>query len=138
MLGRKAYTQEEIDSGREAIRRLLECYDSLRAEVTSSVAVDRFEGPFLNGLLLTLDRHFVHRLSGPNYEGKNGNPLNEVRIICDSLLTNGGRMRSDKQIALPPDKSLAGFAVGDDIHLSRDQFDRLAAGFFAELERRFG
>ena len=139
MLGRKQYSQEEIDTGRNTIRELVESYDSLRAAVPKSraTATAEFEAHFFNNLVLTLDRCFVHRLSGPNYEGKDGNPLNEVRIICDSLLTNGGRLRSDKQIKLPPEKSRTGLAVGEEIRLSREQFDHLADGFFAEIERRF-
>lgn len=139
MLGRKEYSQDEIDAGRTAIRQLRESYETLRAAVpkTRSAALEDFEAQFFNGLVLTLDRCFVHRLSGPTYEGKDGNPLNEVGIICDSLLTNDGRMRADKQIKLPPEKSLTGLAVGAEIRLGREQFDRLAEGFFAELEQRF-
>ncbi len=41
-------------------------------------ALEPFETLFFNNLTLVLDRYFVHRLAGPNYEGKNGNPLNEA------------------------------------------------------------
>ena len=61
---------------------------------------DAFGDEFFNNLLLALDRYYVHRLAGPNYEGKYGNPLNEVRIISESLMSNGGTMRADKQIKL--------------------------------------
>lgn len=139
MLGRKNYTQEEIATGKDAIERQLAAYDAIEGALAKNDggARDAFSERFFNNMLLVLDRYYVHRLAGPNYEGKDGNPLNEVRIICDSLITNGGKMRADKQIKLPPEKSLAGLAVGDEIVLTREQFGRLSQGFFAELERRF-
>jgi hypothetical protein len=144
MLGRKNYSQEEIDQGRTAIDLQLAAYQELVKVVTSatsdkkvSAALDAFEAQFFNNLALVMDRYFVHRLAGPNYEGKDGNPLNEVRIITDSILTNSGLMRSDKQIKLTPDKSVVKLDVGDRIKLTEDDFERLSAAFFAELERRF-
>jgi hypothetical protein len=89
-------------------------------------------------MTLVLDRCFVHRLPGADYEGKDGNPLNEVRFVCDSLLTNNGRLRAEKQIKLSPERSVLKLKVDDPILLSRHDFERLSGGFFAELERRFG
>jgi hypothetical protein len=139
MLGRKNYSQDEIATGRAAIERQLAAYDSLVEALPKSrrSTADALGDEFFNNLLLALDRYYVHRLAGPNYEGKDGNPLNEVRIICDSLMSNGRTMRADKQIKLPPEKSVVGLAVGDEIVLTRDQFTRLSDAFFAELERRF-
>jgi hypothetical protein len=57
--------------------------------------------------------------------------------VCDSLITNSGLMRGDKQIKLTPEHSVLGLDVGDPVRLSGAQFERLAAAFFAELERRF-
>ena len=44
----------------------------------------------------------------PVTEGKGGNSLNEVRTVCDSLLTNNGRPRRDKHI-----KNEGGYNVSD-------------------------
>ena len=44
----------------------------------------------------------------PVTEGKGGNSLNDVRMVCDSLLTNNGRPRRDKQI-----KNEGGYNVSD-------------------------
>ena len=64
-------------------------------------------------------------------------PLNEVRILGESLLTNDGRLRADKQIKLPPERSVLKLSVGDPVKLTAADFDRLSAAFFTELEKRF-
>jgi hypothetical protein len=144
MLGRKSYTEEELDQGRKTIDQQLGAYRKLVKELpvrNPGKALDSargsFESRFFNNMALVLDRLFVHRLSGPEHEGKDGNPLNELRIIVDSLISHEGKMRSDKKIKLAPDQSVVGLAVGDRIELTEDQFTRLASAFFEELERRF-
>ena len=144
MLGRKNYTQDEIDQGRDAINQQLATYKKLVKAIAAATTDERvnsaqesFETLFFNNMALVLDRYFVHRLPGANFEGKDGNPLNEVRIICDSLLTNKGIMRDDKQIKLTPERSVLKLNVGDSISLTKAQFERLSTAFFAELERRF-
>jgi hypothetical protein len=37
-------------------------------------------------------------------EGKDGNPLNEVRVICNSIMNNKNIMSADNTIRLNPDK----------------------------------
>jgi len=53
-----------------------------------------FEQRFFNDQVLILDNMFVHRLTG--IEGKDGNPLNEVRVLSNSILLNQGKMQVDK------------------------------------------
>ncbi len=144
MLGRKNYTQDEIDQGKAALDQQLAAYKKLVKAAASATtdkkvnsAFESFEALFFNNMTLVLDRYFVHRLPGANYEGKDGNPLNEVRILCDSLMNNNGVMRDDKQIKLTPDRSVVKLNVGDPIRLTGTEFERLSAAFFAELERRF-
>jgi hypothetical protein len=144
MLGRKQYTREEIDQGKAALSHQLAAYKQLVNAVAGATtdkqldaAVASFDALFFNNMTLVLDRYFVHRLPGADYEGKDGNPLNEVRIICDSLLNHHGIMRGDKQIKLTPERSVLKLNVGDPIRLTEEEFERLSAAFFAELERRF-
>jgi hypothetical protein len=134
----------KLTHGKAALKQQLAAYKTLVKAVGSATtakqteaAVESFEVLFFNNMTLVLDRYFVHRLSGVNYEGKDGNPLNEVRIVCDSLMNNNGMLRGDKQIKLTPERSVLKLNIGDPIKLTRAEFERLAAAFFAELERRF-
>ena len=138
------YTQEEIDQGKAALDQQLAAYRKLVKAVASPTtdnnvnsAFESFEALFFNNMALVLDRYFVHRLPGADYEGKDGNPLNEVRILCDSLMNNNGVLRGDKQIKLTPERSVLKLQIGDPIKLTEAEFERLSAAFVAELERRF-
>ncbi len=86
MLGRKNYTQEEINHGRVAIKEQLAVYKMLAGAITSETTnkklqstLEDFEGLFFNHLTLVLDRYYVHRLR--MVTGNDGNPLNEVELI---------------------------------------------------------
>ncbi len=70
-------------------------------------------------------------------EGKDGNPLSEVRILCDGIMDNNGRMGADKTIRYKPEQSILRFKIGDEIRLNADDFARLSAAFFDEIEKKF-
>ncbi|HMG43223.1 MAG TPA: hypothetical protein VK611_17970 [Acidimicrobiales bacterium] len=131
MLGRKDYTREELDGARAAMEAQLAAYRGLSGVSPG----DEFEWRLFNNMVLVLDRYFVHRIRP--VAGKDGNPLNEVELICESLLGNQGVFRGNKVLKYVPEESVLKLGVGDEIRLSADDFERLAAGFLAELERRF-
>lgn len=142
MLGRKDYSQEELRHARSAIDQQLARYRALVTAIEGETtdgkvrsSLTDFEGVFFNNLTLVLDRYFVHRLRGVT--GKDGNPLNEVELICDSLMNNNGIMRSNNVIKYVADQSVAKLEVGDQIQLTVAQFEQLSAAFFADLERKF-
>jgi hypothetical protein len=142
MLGRKNYTQEEFEHGKAAIKEQFAAYKKLVGEIASGTtdkklqsALKDFEGLFFNNMTLVLDRFYVHRLR--MVTGKDGNPLNEVELICDSLLNNNGILRDSNVIKYIPDQSVVKLNVGDKIRLTAEEFERLSAAFFAELERKF-
>jgi hypothetical protein len=67
MLGRKSYTEEELDGCRTAIGEQLGAYRRLAAAVDGAdpdakAALEAFEPRFFNNLTLVLDRYFVHRV----------------------------------------------------------------------------
>jgi hypothetical protein len=141
MLGRKTFSRSELDAGRSRIDATIRAYRSLPKEAKTR----DFEATFFNNAALLLDYFFVHRLSG--VEGKDGNPLNEVRVLCNSILLNGGKLQVGKRpgwpnsavagLRLPPETSVLKLVAGDDIKLTEADFVRLSAAFFTELERRY-
>jgi hypothetical protein len=141
MFGRKDYTQEEFANGKAAIEKQLAVYKKLARAVAKTsdkpakLALDDFEGPFFNNMTVALDRFYVHRLR--MVAGKDGNPLNEVEMICDSLMNNNGILRGNNVIKYRPDQSVLKLKVGDPIRLTAEEFERLSAAFFEELERKF-
>ncbi len=141
MLGMKTYTQDYIDACRSRVDADLR---ACRKQV-GQAPFKEFEARFFNDQVLLLDYMFVHRLTG--IEGKDGNPLNEVRVLSNSLLLNHGKLQVDKlpgwpnsagsSIKLPPEKSVLGLKLGDDVKLSETDFVRLSKAFFAEIEKKY-
>jgi hypothetical protein len=66
--------------------------------------IQAFERQFFNHMSMALDRYFVHR--GRAMEGKDGNPLNEVRMLCDAIMEHGGRMSTNKTIRYRSETSI--------------------------------
>ncbi len=98
-------------------------------------AIEAFEPVFFNNMVLVLDGYFVHR--SRTVERKHGNPLNEVRVLCDSVMSSGGIMAADKTIKMNPTTSVPGYQVGDEIQLREEDFLHLSNAFFAEIDRKF-
>lgn len=63
--------------------------------------------------------------------------LNEVRILCSSLLQNKGVLLADKTIKLDSATSILGYQVGDEIHLNEADFHRLSTAFFSEIASKY-
>ena len=142
MLGRKDYTRAEFEHGKAAVEQQLDGYKKLvRVAVNGTTdtrvqsTLQDFEWMFFNNMALVLDRYYVHRLRVAT--GKDGNPLNEVEMIADSLINNDGVLRGNNVIKYVPDKAVVKLKVGDQIRLTEEDFERLSAAFFAELERKF-
>ena len=54
-----------------------------------------------------------------------------------SLLNNGGEFKSINVIKYLPQDSVIGMKPGDRIRLTRDDFARLSAGVFDELDAKY-
>ena len=78
---------------------------------------------------------YVHRLR--KAEGKDGNALNEVRMLAASLLEHDGVLTADSSVKYDPAKSVTGLAIGKRIALDRKSFERLAEAFFAEIAAKY-
>lgn len=141
MLGMKSYPQKYIDACRAKVDADVRAYRKQAGKAPSK----EFESRFFNDQVLLLDYMFVHRLSG--IEGRDGNPLNEVRVLCNSILLNEGRLQIEKlpwwpmsavsSLKLPPEMSVLKLKPGDEVRLTEADFGRLSTAFFAELEKKY-
>jgi len=113
-----------------------------RNRIAADIAAYEAAGPsaqldpvFYGMMVMALDRWFVHRQR--SIEGKDGNALNEVRVLSDSIVGHGGMLVVDKGIQLKPDTSVLGLEPGATILIDKAGFHRLSEAFLAELEARF-
>jgi hypothetical protein len=86
-------------------------------------------------MVLALDSYFVHRARA--MEKKDGNPLNEVRMLCNSMMNNNNMMCADKTIKFDPTKSVLKYRIGAEIKLNEADFMLLSSAFFAEVESKY-
>jgi hypothetical protein len=144
MLSRNSYDQQYIDDTRAKIESQVAAFKKVvnaamelpdECEVKLDAAMQAFESVFFNNMVLVLDNYFVHR--SRTIEKKDGNPLNEVRVLVNSLTNNDGLVVFDKSIKLDPSKSVLRYQTGDEIKVNEKSFARLAAAFFTEIEKRF-
>ena len=105
------------------------------AAFTAAGSPAALEAAYFNALVLMLDRYFVHRVR--MVTGTDGTPLNELEMLADSLMGNGGTLRPINVIKYDADASVLGLKIGDPIALCADDFERLASAVFAELEAKF-
>jgi hypothetical protein len=137
MLGMKTYTKDYIDACRARIAADVAAFKDAGAK--------ELEATFFNNLVLKLQYMFEHRLSGA--EGKDGNPLNEVRVLANSLVLNDGKLQVARlpqwpnsavaNLTLPPERSVLGLKPGDTVALTRDDFVKLAKAYFEEIQQRY-
>jgi len=137
MLGVKNYSKEYVDACKANIDQQLKTYTKLASEAKNadSKTIVAFEHSFFNNLVVLLDAFFVHRIRA--VEGKDGNPMNEVRVVANSVLSNKGKMGTDSTIKMKPENSVLKLKAGDEIRLSQQQFVMLSKAFFAEMEKRY-
>ena len=86
------YTQKYIDECRARVAAQVSAYQALVATASNKTATDEpllsasieaFEPHFFNNMVLALDSYFVHRARAK--EKKDGNPLNEVRMLLSVI-----------------------------------------------------
>lgn len=134
MLSIASYKKDYVETVRGRIGGSLRAFEALREGVGAETAAV-IEGPYFANLVLALDHYFDHRARGQ--EGKDGNALNELRMMCNSLMHGDGKLLGDSQIKLDAKKSALGIAVGEPIVIGHAAFARLAEAVFAEIQRRY-
>ena len=124
MLLRTGYDRHYVATCRESVGAAVE---ELRRVQAGSAA--------WNQLVPALDRWFGIR--NPRVEGRDGNPINEVRVIAESVTEHGSVIVVPKGIKLAAETSVLGFEEGEEISLDGDAFERLFDAFLAEVEEKF-
>ncbi len=132
MLARNSYSQAYVASTRTTIRATVTEYRKL---AKSGAPEGDFERRFFDHLVLALEMYFAHRQR--SIEGNDGNPLNEVRLLAESIMTNDGRLLADGRVSGAPEASVLGYHEGDVISLDPDSFTRLSEAFLDEIETRY-
>ena len=139
MLAVTSYSEVYVQLTAAKVDEQLAAYADLAAAVKGNpkaeAALAAFAPGYFNTALLALDHHFMHRMRGA--EGKDGNPLNEVRMLSDSLMENDGVLKENKTIKYKADKAVAGIAMGQAIAMDVETFGRLAKAYVEELGKRF-
>jgi hypothetical protein len=131
MLAVSSYKSDYVDACRKGLAAQLDTFRALPA----GKARDAFAPGYFNAMLLVLDSYFLHRQR--SNEGKEGGPLNELRMLCDGVKDNGGVLGASTPIKYKPEKSVTGLAVGDAIVLDAARFEALADAVFADVVSRY-
>lgn len=109
--------------------------EAVKGNAKAEAALAAFAPGYFATALLALDHHFMHRMRGA--EGKDGNPLNEVRMLSDAIMETDGVLKENKTIKYKAEKAVAGVGVGETIALDAATFDKLAKAYVAEIGKRF-
>lgn len=133
MLAMSEYSSQYVAQCRARVTADVAAFNALAA-VAAGDALAALEAAYFRNALIALDAHFVHRLRGA--EGKDGNPLNEVRMLTNALMT-GVPLAVDKTIRYAAAKAVLKLEIGQPVRLSAGDFEQLAAAFLDEIERRY-
>ncbi len=96
LLGSKKFDRGYINACRSAVEEELRARRKIVGKEKSGTDDARvLEGAFFNHLCIDSEYMFVHRLSA--IEGKDENPLNEMRVLCNPILLNQGWLQVQKR-----------------------------------------
>ncbi len=135
MLAVNKYPRDYVEEIKSKFSRYAEVYRKLRDEREKSGSMDGFEQVYFNNLLLALDSHFAHRARAA--ERKDGNPLNEVRMICSSLTLHDGVLSVDKTIKYDPAKAVLKYPLGQKIELTEAEFLKISSAYLDDLITKY-
>ncbi len=129
MPGRNTYTSDEIESCRD------NCDSLLAAWAANDVEDTTLESLVFGQAVVVLHTWFGHR--APDLEGDDANPMNEVRVIADSIVDNDAVLRVQGPITWVTERTVLRLAVGDPVELTANGFERLAAAYIAAIEATY-
>lgn len=126
MLDALGYPSDRVEACRDS------CDALLAAWATNDVEDVTLESLVFAQAVVVLHAWFVDR--APEREGTGTNPLREVRVIADSVTGNDGILRVPESVTWAPERSVLRLAVGDEVVLTANRFERLAGAYLAALE----
>jgi hypothetical protein len=132
-----AACRAKVDQQLRTYRKLFSSKENLQShkDKQANAVEESFEVVFFNNMVMTLECYFFHR--SRTLEKKDGNPLNEVRMLVNSMMLNEGRMAPDNTIKYVPDKAILKLQLDDEIKLKEKDFLLISKAFFTELESKF-
>ena len=114
MLARTSYDPSQIATARAAFAEMVEGWRSIAARSEARARAAAEEQVFAQ-MLVALEGWFVHRARAQ--EGKDGNALNEVRLLALGVTQNSGRFPEPGPVCWRPEQSLTGLRPGDPIRI---------------------
>lgn len=129
MPGRNSYTSDEVESCRDACDALLAAWAANDIEDTTLEAI------VFGQAVVVLHTWFAHR--DRDLEGTGGSPVHEVRVVADSVVGNDSTLRVEEASGWDPSHTVLRLAVGDEIELTANRFERLAAAYLAAIEATY-
>jgi hypothetical protein len=108
---------------------------SAASSPSAKAALNELERACFANALLALGAQLVHRLEGA--EGKCGNPLNEVRMLCNAMIGSGAVPQADKGIKYNPTKAVLKCELGQPVQLGAASFATPSRAFVLETERKY-
>jgi len=144
MLSQNQYPKNYIDECRSRLAAQVFIYQALVAAARKqtgpvnpqlAIALTAFESVFFNNMVIVMDGYFVKRMR--TMEMKDGNPLNEVRMLVNSMMNNDSKLCPDNTIKYNPARSVLKYRIGDEIKVKETEFILLSSAFFAALEKKY-
>ena len=129
MTDRTTYTSDEVESCRDNCDALIAAWGA--NEVDDST----LESLVFGQAVVVLHTWFGHRRR--ELEGDDGNALNEVRVIADSIVDNDAVLRVEGPITWVPERTVLRLDVGDDVQITANGFERLTAAYLAAIESTY-
>jgi hypothetical protein len=134
------YASKYIDKCQQQISAQLSAYSNLISKLNgqtalASIEIYNFENLFFNNLVLALDSLFSNR--SRSLEKKDGNALNEVRVLCNSIINHNAEFTPDTTIKLNSETSILKYSAGQKIKLNQKDFASLSEGFFQEIKLKY-
>ena len=133
MLAVTSYKKAYVEACRAGAKAQMASFRKLMKEAPAAAA--SFAPGYFITQVLALDHFFLHRQR--SFEGKAGGPLNELRMLCDSIKENDGVMAANATIKYDAGKSVTGIAVGQKIVLDDKAYERLSGAVFDEIEAKY-